>query len=326
VAGSKDRPRWDQLPAATRAGIEALVGGDVLDAENCPGGFSPGLASRLTLADGRQVFVKAMDGVAWPHGAQTHRVEARVAAALPRTAPAPAFLGSFDAGGWVALAFEYVAGAEPGPPWPPATLARVVDAISTGVAPAAVELPADHPRLGGWGDVDRDELRRHSSWAADQLEALVAWEAYGLVAAQGESLVHMDLYPHNMLVTMDRVVFVDWPHARRGSSIVDLVMFLSAVAADGVDPEPWLRSCPLGTVGSDDAVNGILAAHSGFLVATGMATMPPGLEAIAAAKLRLGLATVDWLRRRLGDTASWWAHGPRDGGSGGARGRRRSRQ
>jgi hypothetical protein len=34
MAGSRDRPRWDHLPAVVRAGIEALVGASVVAAEN----------------------------------------------------------------------------------------------------------------------------------------------------------------------------------------------------------------------------------------------------------------------------------------------------
>jgi hypothetical protein len=300
MAGSKRRPVWSELPEVARGGIERLVGGRVVEAENCPGGFSPGFASRLTLGEGRRVFVKAMDCVAWPQEAQTYRAEARVAAALPPSMPTPQFFGGFDDGRWVGLAFELVDGVEPGPPWAPAVLARIVDAIVAAVTPAAVDVPLDHPRLGGWGRVHRAELEPCSGWAADHLDELVALEEHGLVAAQGASLVHMDLYPHNILVTPHRVVFIDWPHARRGSSIVDLVMFLSAVAADGVDPESWLRSRPLGPGVTDGTVNAILAAHAGFLLAGALAAGPPGLEAIGAAKLRLGMATVDWLRDRLG--------------------------
>jgi hypothetical protein len=42
-----------------------------------------------------------------------------------------------------------------------------------------------------------------------------------------------------------------------------------------------------------------LAAHAGYLLGGGLAPSPPGLEAIAEAKLRLGRGALDWLRRRL---------------------------
>lgn len=94
-------------------------------AENCEGGFSPGFASRLTLADGQLVFAKAMDADAWPLQAAMHRDEARVAAALPRKVPAPRFLGSADDGHWVILAFECADGAAPSLPWRADELAQL---------------------------------------------------------------------------------------------------------------------------------------------------------------------------------------------------------
>jgi hypothetical protein len=50
------------------------------------------------------VFVKAMDGRAWPIECAEHRAEAVISKALPATVPAPRFIGSFDDGCWVVLA------------------------------------------------------------------------------------------------------------------------------------------------------------------------------------------------------------------------------
>ena len=47
-----------------------------------------------------------------------------------------------------------------------------------------------------------------------------------------------------------------------------------------------------------NAVDAILAVHAGFLLAGGLLPVPPGLEAIAAAKRRLGRGAVEWLERR----------------------------
>jgi aminoglycoside phosphotransferase (APT) family kinase protein len=305
MAASKDRPRWDELPLQVRAAIERLVGGTVIATRNCPGGFSPGLASRLTLAGGRRVFVKAMDAGAWPAEADTHRTEAVIAAALPAAVPAPRFLGAFDDGHWVVLAFEAVDGAEPSRPWDPADLRRVVAAVGRLAAtPAPVTLPHAHPRLGGWAELAGDRsrltrLRDRSRWAADNIARLIRLEAAGLAAARGRSLVHFDLYRHNILLTSREVRFVDWPHARLGAPVVDLVIVLAGAAADGLDPEPLLRG-PAGTVEPEPAaVDAVLAAHAGFLLAGGLSPASAGLEAIVEAKLALGLGAVNWLRQRF---------------------------
>jgi hypothetical protein len=67
LAASKSRLLWPQLPAAVQAEVGRIGGGArIVAAQNCPGGFSPGLASRVRLDDGRRLFVKAIDTDAWP--------------------------------------------------------------------------------------------------------------------------------------------------------------------------------------------------------------------------------------------------------------------
>lgn len=84
--GTAVRPRWDQLPAPLRHGLAARLGG-IAGADVQTGGFAPGLAARLVLADGGRVFVK---GIAADHAlAGNYRAEAQVAHALPDAVPAP---------------------------------------------------------------------------------------------------------------------------------------------------------------------------------------------------------------------------------------------
>jgi hypothetical protein len=306
IAASKRRPLWDELPAPARAQIEHLLASPVVAAQNCEGGFSPGFASRLTLADGRHAFVKAMDGDAWPSQAPMYRAEAGVAAALPGSVPAPGFLGSFDDGHWVALAFEGIDGTEPAQPWSLTDLDRVLAAVgqlARAGTPSPVMLPRDHPRLGGWASLASDPSRRArlpacSAWAAGNLPLLITLEGEGLAAAQGPSLVHFDLYPHNILLTTERVLFVDWPHARLGAPFVDLLLLLSSAASAGVDPEPILARQPLAADIEPPAIDAVLAAHAGFCLAGALLPAAPGLEPITEAKLSLGRATVEWLARR----------------------------
>lgn len=117
MAASKNRLLWTQVPAGVRSAVETIAGAPVIAAETCPGGFSPGLASRLGLANGDRAFVKAIDGREWPSQLAFHRDEARIAAALPPGVPAPRLRGSYDDGEWVALVFDDVAGREPPEPW-----------------------------------------------------------------------------------------------------------------------------------------------------------------------------------------------------------------
>src|SRR5580698_1371762 len=91
---------WTDIPAQLRAEVERQLGAPVVEAVTQRGGFSPGVAARLLLADGRRAFVKAV-GDLNPDSPRIHRAEARIAAALPASAPAPRLLGFLDADGWV---------------------------------------------------------------------------------------------------------------------------------------------------------------------------------------------------------------------------------
>jgi hypothetical protein len=113
VSASRNRLQWIDVPSSRRTTIEALIGGRVVHAESCVGGYSPGLASRLTLDHGGRVFVKAMDGHAWPLECAAHRAEVVIAKALPVSGSTPRFIGSFDDGRWVVLAFEDIDGVTP---------------------------------------------------------------------------------------------------------------------------------------------------------------------------------------------------------------------
>lgn len=307
MSASKERPRWDELPLRVRQQIEELAGARVVGARSCEGGYSPGFASRLALASGRRVFAKAMDAGEWPFQATLYRDEATVAAKLPPEVPAPRFLGWSDDGHWVMLAFEWVDGFEPVRPWRRAELVRVVAAVSALAAattPGPIALPADHPRLGGWGRLAGDPVLRArlpaaSGWAASHLDRLAAAEADGLAAARGNSLVHFDAFPHNILLTADRVLFVDWPFARLGAGCIDLLSVLTSAAADGIDPEPFVPAQL-----SPKDVTGVLAALTGFWLGDVVRGAQPGLEPIAAAKLELGRGGLGWLRRRV--TSTGW--------------------
>jgi hypothetical protein len=304
MSASKNRLRWAQLPPAVQASIGALVGGRVVAAENCQGGFSPGLAARLTLADGSRKFVKAIDGEDWPSQVRMYRAEARAAALLPPAVPAPRFLGCLDDGRWTILGFDCIDGNEPGQPWRAEDLQRVL-AAARGLAEVSApsRLPTDHQRLGGWAEVAashvlRSALAQSVPWAAARLDHLVELEAEGLAAASGAVLVHFDLFAHNILLTRRRVLFVDWTFARPGAAYIDVVMLLASAVADGIDPEPFLlASWPTADV-SPHAIDGLLAAHAGSCLNVALRPPEPGLEPIYSAKRVLGEAALAWLRRR----------------------------
>jgi hypothetical protein len=312
MSASKMRLRWAQIPPPVKTAIEELAGGQVVAAANCEGGFSPGLASRLRLADGSMIFVKAIDARAWPDQAVMYRAELSVSAALPASVPAPRLLASREDGHWVVLVFECIDdAAEPDLRRRPAEAFRVAAALeelARTLTPSPIAASSDHPRLGGWADLasDRDRLTRLpvlSPWAVEHLTMLIALEEAGLAVAQGRSLVHFDVYPHNILLTGERVLFADWPHARLGAPFLDLIMFASSAAAAGIDPEPIVTGHLPTAEAERGVIDAVLAAHAGFCMSGGLYPVSPAFAPIIAAKAELGIAATAWLQRRLAQRA-----------------------
>jgi len=279
-----------------------------------PGGFSPGLAARLSLADGREVFVKAVSGTINPHSPGMHRREARIAAALPASVPTPRFLDSYDDGDWIALIFEDIDGATPRTPWQEPELDRVLVAIGelTSVltpAPIAVEPVGElmpdvfvgWKRLAAGVESGQDDLRGVDPWAQRHLAELVVLEAASPGAAAGTTLLHADLRADNILLTPSRVLFIDWPWASRGAAWVDLLFMLPSVAMQR-GPKPWeiFDVHPLGRTAPAAAVTAVVAAVAGFMIRGSRLPAPPGLPTVRAFQRDQGVPALEWLKRRTG--------------------------
>lgn len=301
------RIAWDALPRSVAAGIERVLGGTVAVATSQQGGFSDGLAVRLRLSDGRRAFAKAVDSAAAPAVGEFHRREIAVAGALPPGVPAPRLLGSFDDGAWVALVFEDIEGTLPAQPWREPELERVLDAL-TGLADTLTPAPGiaaaqRAPRLGGWTRLTHNpgalaRLATLAPGAAADLDLHLALEDRLAEATAGETLTHGDLYPFNILLTADRVVVVDWPHAWTGPRHADLVMLLGSVALSGINPEPYASRHPLLTDVDPEALDVLISAQAGFLLAAASSATPTTDPHLINMMTSLGQASLHWLSTR----------------------------
>jgi aminoglycoside phosphotransferase (APT) family kinase protein len=279
-----------------------------------PGGFSPGVAARLSLADGRAVFVKAVSPSINPDSPGMHRREARIAAALPASLPTPRFLGAYDEGDWIALIFEDIEGTTPRTPWHRPELDRVLVAVgdlSSALTPAPIAVePVDQlmpavftgwQRLLAGVESGEDDLRGVDPWAQRHLAELVALEASSPDAAAGTTLLHTDLRADNILLTPSRVYFIDWPWASRGAPWVDLAFMLPSIAMQH-GPKPWeiFDNHPLGRTAPAAAVTAVVAAVAGFMVRGSRLPPPPGLPTVRAFQRDQGIPALEWLERRTG--------------------------
>lgn len=302
------------MPAAVRQAVEARLGSGVVEASTQRGGFSPGVAARLRLQDGRRVFVKAVSSDPNPDSPGMHRREARIAAALPATVPAPRFLFLHDDGEWVALAFEDIEGRVPTAPWQPHELELVLSAVTrmaTSLTPSPISLAsiaeAHDDDFRGWrrlvaaAATGQDDLAGLDPWAQRNLEALAELEARWPQSSEGTTLLHVDLRADNMLIVADRVVMVDWPHAAIGAAWIDLLFLLPSVAMQG-GPMPWeiFDSHPLARGADPGRVNAVLAAIAGFFTRQSRQPPPPGLPTLRQFQRDQGLPALAWLKRRTG--------------------------
>ena len=183
------RHHWADLPDSVRSAVEDILGARVVHAQSQSGGFSPGVAARVRLTDGRRAFVKAVSAEANPGSPDLHRAEARNTAALPPGAPVPRLLGSYDDGTRVALVLQDIDGRQPRIPWTSAELDRVLTAVgelNRTLTPAPIEAPAvadsEAETFSGWRTLlaarDSDGLPgRLDPWAARHLDVLAGLES-----------------------------------------------------------------------------------------------------------------------------------------------------
>lgn len=303
---------WAEVPAPVRAWAERAAGSTVLETRDATGGFSPGCCTVLSLRGGRTVFVKAVGSALNPHSPRMHRREARVAAALPRAAPLPVLLDTFDDGDWIALLYEGIAGALPATPWREDDLTAVLDGLADlheALTPCPIEAiePAsvrEAHLFSGWRSLaEAAELPDGlDEWSRRHLDRLAATEPACLAAIDdGDTLLHGDIRSDNVLLGQAGPVFIDWPHASRGAPVRDLVGWAPSVALEG-GPEPaelLARFRP--AAGTDpDAVTAILAGVAGFFTAQALGPPEPGLPGLRPFQDAQGVAARAWLRERTG--------------------------
>ncbi|MGI0130759.1 MAG: phosphotransferase family protein [Thermoplasmata archaeon] len=308
------RLRWTDVPETMRNSIEARLGGSVTRVQVRRDGFSPAFAGIVTDSSGGKAFLKITGPDPNPSAPDFYRREIRSMSLLPPGLPVPRLLWTQDEGGWVALAFEPIAGRSPRLPWRTRDLERVFTAwkdLSERLTPA----PSGFPSIAGWRDdqfrgwrsllarsasPDDALVRRLDVWARGHLVELADLEAEWPGAAAGRSLLHGDLRADNILLTKDRVFFVDWPEARVGAPWVDVLCMLPSVAMQG-GPQPWeLWGRVAGTedVPSGDA-RAMLAGIAGFFVENALKPPPPGLPTLREFQRVQGKQAIAWLRRMV---------------------------
>ncbi|WP_336502735.1 phosphotransferase [Microbacterium paraoxydans] len=293
---------WTRLPPALRARIEEFAGSPVTRVQSQDGGFSAGLASRLTFADGRRLFVKAVQESAEGTFALYVR-EAEVLGAIPRSLPAAHRADAFTAEGWAVLFIEDVEGRHPERSATSPDTVHVLDAIAAlAAAPAPSTLPrlADelHEDSGSWRRLEAAGLLETTTpWCAQNVDLLrTAAERVGTAVA-GDRLLHGDLRADNILIdTSGRARLLDWPWAARGAGWEDALLYLLDLRVEDPAAEvgPLLGHPVFAGSATEDRI-ALLSAAAGAWFEKCRLPAPPGMTTLRDFQRREAITATDWI-------------------------------
>jgi hypothetical protein len=266
VGRTARRLGWVHLPAAVRVAVERKLGSKVVDSVSCDAGYTPGLASVVTCANGSRHFLKAASTKAQKHAADAYRIEARRLRTLPPSVPAPRLKWVHDAEDWVVLGIEYVEGRAPYRPWTPDDLAAcsqmLVDAAAALTPAPGLGVPTFEEEMGSWSALwSRYAELPHAA------ECAVLAARIGEVSA-GETLVHCDVRDDNLLLgETGQVWLCDWNWPVRGAAWLDSLILLIGPRGDGLDVDAHIAAHPLLAQVDPEHVDIVLAHLLGYFTA-----------------------------------------------------------
>ena len=307
------------MPDRIRRAFEAWAGSPVASAVSQVHGFSPGVAARLKLADGRGLFVKAISAEPNADAPVFHRREARIVGSLPADVPVPRLQWVYDEGekngGWIVLVFDEADGVHPRQPWQPDELQQVLDGmaqlfgkltpspLAIGSIPSASDRVRRHIR--GWQQLlhsDPAEVRQQlDPWSQRHLAKLAELEEQAPAAVIGDTLLHFDIRADNVLIGAEHVWFFDWPHACIGADWFDVIGLAPSVSMQG-GPPPEEVFARYTTRGSADplAVTCAIATLAGYFIRQSLLLPPPGLPTLRVFQAAQGAVACQWLAQRTG--------------------------
>ena len=301
------RIEWDVVPPAVQAAVASVLGAPVVSAVNEAGGFTPSLAARCRLGDGRRAFLKAGSAaVTNDRVVEMLRAEAALAPHFPTGFPAPRLRHVVDDGEWVVLVYEEIDGRLPHQPWVDAEVDAVVAALDDLPTPGGLPLQDAAPRLvgtfGGFDALlDPAQPPVADEWTQRNLGLLARIEADWPEATAGDALVHSDVRADNVLLADDgRVLLVDWAHSFLGADWLDLVFAAPSIElAGGPSCEDVVARSRRVQRADPAAVTVVAVALLGFLTHHSRFAPPPGAPAVRAFQEAQRQVARRWVQARL---------------------------
>ncbi|REE96956.1 phosphotransferase [Thermomonospora umbrina] len=234
------RTAWTDLPEELREGITAHTG-RVRAIEPAATGNHADVASTLHTTDG-SVFVKAARKAGERDGPEVRSLRWEAAVNPHAREFAPRLLWQVEAGGWLALGFEYVEGRHadyaPGSP-DLEVLAKTIEAFQ------ALSCP----------DLVNRRVERRWEPVTDDVTPMA-----------GNALLHTDLNPANVLIAADgRAYIVDWAFVSRGAPWVEPAILIKWLIRGGHSPrqaEQWVSRFPSWAEVPSAVLDAFAAAHA----------------------------------------------------------------
>jgi hypothetical protein len=297
---------WSRLPSTARTAVERNLGARVLTAIDQTGGFSHGVAARLLLANGSSAFVKALPDA--DELAAAYRTEAITAAALPDGTPTPRLRFTIDIDGWFVAGFDDAGGRHPRLDHPNeaadvlATVTRLAEVLTPCPLPAVPTFAdAYRSHFGAWARfTDQGTSADIDPWCHANLDQLTATESAMWAATDGNTLLHTDLRPDNMLWRDDNdVLVIDWAWPCRGGAWIDLVVLCPSFLAADVDPDPIIAVHPLTRDLDPTVIDGLICALAGYWTVQCREPAPARSPNLRPYQAEAADRTLAWLRRRL---------------------------
>lgn len=252
------KPEWSSLPPAAIASLEAQLGGRVRDTEIAWGGYSPSASYKVTLADGRVVYVKGGNPRLNPHGYEALKLEIAAYRQTPQLEKvAPRILADVSCDEWVLMALSAVESPTPSLPWTEDKLRALMATLKTLYSlftekPAHLPLVEDEAQNAtlyrgerGWGVLMNEGLLPALASHTPNPAAFEDWvkrhypllreleqKASGLGGVQ--QVMHLDLRSDNILFEHgQRAVILDWPNMCWGPLVFDLTYLVNGITSEG---------------------------------------------------------------------------------------------
>ncbi|MDG9674685.1 aminoglycoside phosphotransferase [Micromonospora sp. DH14] len=207
------RSDWTALPKSITAGITERIGG-TFDVTPASSGNHAEIASTVTGPAG-QIFVKAASGEL---SVRSLRYELAATRAIDRHPPA--VLWQFESEGWLVVGTEHLAGPHPN------------------LSPGSTDLDLLLATL---------KVLQETPAAGEMWFTPAARLGFAHPAMDGETLIHSDLNPTNLIVTPLGLRIVDWAWATKAAGWVELALLVQWLIGSGhsvEQAEEWLAQLP----------------------------------------------------------------------------------